>query len=165
MYTVADIMTRDPVVLAAGDDLTLAEALFAFGRFRHLPVVEGGRLVGLVTQRDYLKAVGAEGPGAGRRIAARDVMTRKVLSVRPETSLRKALAVMVRKKYGCLPVVDEEDRVLGIVTEADATRFAARVIRDMETVQDTFLAALVAHSDGPLTADAPATRRRRVGPV
>lgn len=145
MYTVSDIMTRDPMVLAAGDDLTLAEALFAFGRFRHLPVVEDGRLVGLVTQRDYLKAVGSDGAGAGRRLAARDVMTRKILSVRPETPLRKAFSVMARKKYGCLPVVNEVGQVLGIITEGDATRFAARVIRDMETVQGTFLAALAAH--------------------
>jgi CBS domain-containing membrane protein len=146
MYTVADVMTRDPVLLAPGDDLALARTLFAFGRFRHLPVVEGGRLIGLVSQRDYLKAIGPEGAGAARRLAARDVMTAKVASVRPETPLRKAFAVMVRKKYGCLPVVNEAGQVVGIVTEADATRFAARVIRDMENVQGSFLTALVAHT-------------------
>ena len=61
MYTVSDIMTKDPIALDASDDLALANVIFHFGRLRHLPVVRAGKPVGLVSHRDYLRAVGSNG--------------------------------------------------------------------------------------------------------
>ena len=50
----------------------------------------------------------------------------------PATPLAKALRLMVRKKYGCLPVVDKKGKLVGIVTETDATRLAARLVRELD---------------------------------
>lgn len=135
MYTVADIMTRDPVALDAADDLALANAIFQFGRFRHLPVMRGGKLAGLLSHRDYLRGL-ARANRTGEAVLARDVMSSPVERVKPDTSLARALRLMVRKKYGCLPVVDERRRLVGIVTETDATRLAARLVRDLDEVMD-----------------------------
>jgi len=135
MYTVSDIMTKNPVALDAQDDLALANVIFHFGSFRHLPVVRASKPIGLVSQRDYLRAMARPVPG-GESTLAGDVMTHPVLKVRPETPLAQALRLMVRKKYGCLPVVDVRGRLVGIVTETDATRFAARMVRDLDQVTE-----------------------------
>jgi len=133
MYTVSDIMTKNPVALDTHDDLALANVLFHFGRFRHLPVVTSGKPIGLVSQRDYLRAMARADRGGDSTLAG-DVMTHPVEQVKPETPLHQALRLMVRKKYGCLPVVDVRGRLVGIVTETDATRLAARLVRDLDAV-------------------------------
>jgi len=128
MYTVSDIMTKDPIALDASDNLALANVIFHFGRLRHLPVVRAGKPIGLVSHRDYLRALsqGNETTLAGQ------VMTKPVERVSPETPLSKALRLMLRKKYGCLPVVNGKGRLVGIVTETDATRLAERLVRDLD---------------------------------
>jgi len=135
MFTVNDIMTREVVTLKPGDDLILAENIFFLGRLRHLPVVSGKKLVGLVSHRDYLRALARHGDQKGRTQLAGEVMTKRLTTVRPETSLRKALGLMMRNKYGCLPVVDSKDTLVGILTETDATRFAARTIRELDRIE------------------------------
>jgi len=107
--------------------------IFHFGNFHHLPVVKAGKPVGLVSQRDYLRVL-AEPARSGEATLAGEVMTRPVERVRPETPLRRALRLMIRKKYGCLPVVDARGLLVGIVTETDATRLAERLVRDLDAV-------------------------------
>ncbi len=136
MYKVADLMTRELVTLEETDDLGLAEALVDLVRVRHLPVVHGGRLVGLVTHRDLLRAL-AE--GKNRRVTAADVMRREVRTVTPHTPLREAGEAMLDYKIGCLPVV-EDGKLVGIVTEADLVKFALEVITDFDTAADDFAA-------------------------
>lgn len=142
MYTVQDVMTREVVTLVEEDDLGLADNIMHFGRFRHLPVVREGKVVGLVTQRDYLRALAERGPSRTQTVLARDVMTRDVHSVRPDSNLRGALQLMLRHKYGCLPVVTRRGELVGILTESDATRFAARMVADLEQVERTMARAV-----------------------
>ena len=131
MYKVSDIMTKKPVALDESDDLALANVIFHFGRFRHLPVLRGEKVVGLLSQRDYLRAM-ARADRSGEATLAGDVMSRPVERVLPSTPLLRALRLMIRKKYGCLPVVNGRGALVGIVTETDATRFAARLVRDLD---------------------------------
>ena len=134
MITVADFMSRELVTVKEDDDLALAESILRLGGIRHLPVVRQGKLMGLVTQRDLLRSGASGGSPAARAIAARDIMTREVTTVGPETSLAHAAHLMLRHKYGCLPVCGPEGTLLGIITESDFVRFAADVVQDLDLV-------------------------------
>ena len=130
--TVRDIMSHR--VEAAAPDETVLDARDRLrdGRFRHLPVVEGGRLVGVVSDRDVLRAAGPSlgatefdddvGPGTDR--ALREVMTRDVVTADPTMSVEEAADLLLRHDVSALPVLDE-GRLVGIVTTADVLRLAA----------------------------------------
>ena len=135
MISVADFMTKDLVTVRESDDLALAESLLKLGGIRHLPVVRERKLVGLLTHRDVLRS-GHSGKPAARALPVSDVMTRAPTSVRPATGLAQAARLMLERKYGCLPVCEDDGTLVGIVTEADFVRFAADVVRDLDLVSD-----------------------------
>jgi CBS domain-containing protein len=135
MISVADFMSRDLVTVRESDDLALAESLLRLGGIRHLPVVRDRKLVGLVTQRDLLRSGEAGGPGA-RTLQVAQIMTRELTSTRPSTPLSQAARLMLERKYGCLPVCEDDGTLVGIVTEADFVRFAADVARDLDLVAE-----------------------------
>ncbi|HSN15474.1 MAG TPA: CBS domain-containing protein, partial [Anaeromyxobacteraceae bacterium] len=64
------------------------------------------------------------------------VMTKEPTSVRPATALSNAARLMLERKFGCLPVCDQDGTLVGIVTEADFVRFAADVVRDLDLVAE-----------------------------
>lgn len=120
-------MTPEVTTLHRNDMLSLAEQLMNLGRIRHLPVVdEDGQLVGIVSQRDLfhsglLRALGHGKHAAGRvrdLLPVKEVMATDVITTRPDASLKEAALLMVEKKIGCLPVVDN-GRLVGILTESD----------------------------------------------
>jgi CBS domain-containing protein len=135
MIKVADFMTRELVTVKETDDLALAESILRLGGIRHLPVVRERKLVGLVTQRDLLRS-GASGRPTARAVLARDIMTRTPTTVGPDSSLAHAAHVMLKHKYGCLPVCEEDGTLVGIITESDFVRFAADVVQDLDLVQE-----------------------------
>ncbi len=124
---VRDLMTRDVVTLNAQADLELAEDLMTALRIRHLPVVSGSRLVGLVTHRDLLRAslstlAGHDAVSETKMklaVPVSHIMRHNVATCGPEDDLREIIATMRRHRYGCMPVVDPEGDLVGIVTEAD----------------------------------------------
>jgi CBS domain-containing protein len=110
---VRHLMTPHPITLEPQQALDDAERIMRSERIRHLPVVSAeGAIVGLLTQRDLLRA--RSSPGA--RLA--DAMTKAVRTIGPDTPALAAAQLMLDQKFGCLPVV-EGDRLVGIVTEAD----------------------------------------------
>jgi CBS domain-containing membrane protein len=135
MISVADFMTKDLVTVRESDDLALAESLLRLGGIRHLPVVNGGRLVGLLTHRDVLRS-GQSGRPSARTLLVSEIMTRELTTVRPGMGLSQAARLMLERKFGCLPVCDEQGRLVGIVTEADFVRFAADMVRDLDLVAE-----------------------------
>jgi len=137
---VADIMTRHVVTLNEEDDLVdINENMETLG-LRHLPVVDDGRLVGIVSHRDILRvSAGALEPGAAQRDAimkertfVEDVMTRDVVSVSPDASVEEAAQLLLRHKFGCLPVVSPDGKLVGIVTEHDFVRLLVDMIKAKE---------------------------------
>ena len=135
MISVSDFMTKDLVTVRESDDLALAESLLKLGGIRHLPVVRERKLVGLLTHRDVLRS-GHWGKPAARELPVADVMTRTPTSVRPATGLAQAARLMLERKFGCLPVCEDDGTLVGIVTEADFVRFAADVVRDLDLMAD-----------------------------
>jgi CBS domain-containing membrane protein len=133
--TVGDIMTREVVTLAEDDTLADARRCMERGRVRHLPVVRGSTLVGLLTHRDLLAASFSVFAQTSRReehqlfaqVPVRELM-REAYAVAPGTRVREAARVMLDNQYGCLPVVDDAGNLLGIVTEADYLRLAVRML-------------------------------------
>jgi len=134
MIKVGDFMTRELVTVKETDDLALAESILRLGGIRHLPVVRESHLAGLITHRDLLRA-GVPG-SAARGVLARDIMTKGPKSVAPDSSLADAARLMLRHKYGCLPVCERDGTLVGIVTESDFVRFAADVVQDLDMVQE-----------------------------
>ncbi len=128
-------MTRDVVTLAEDDTLADARTCMEQGRIRHIPVVRGAKLVGLITHRDILAASFSVFAQVSRakehrvfaQIPVRELM-REAYAVPPGTRVRDAAKVMLDNQYGCLPVVDEGGNLLGIVTEADFLKLAVKML-------------------------------------
>ena len=131
MLLVRDSMTRE--VVTVGPETTAAEALALCREkgIRHLPVLEGGRLVGMISDRDLRSATPALGDPdraqALERIRVADEMAKEVATVRPEDPIEEAAIEMYERKIGCLPVVDDDDLV-GIVTSSDVMRAFVRLV-------------------------------------
>jgi len=124
-----ELMTPRPVV--AQPDAPVREVWRAMldRRFRHMPIVDGeGRLCGLVSQRDLLLAASGGGPEAlGRdETPVAERMHTAVDTVHAEGCTAEAARHMLRTKRSSLPVVDEGGHLVGILTEADFVRAAAR---------------------------------------
>jgi CBS domain-containing membrane protein len=135
--TVSDIMTQKVITLFEEDNLVGVEKGMSHFRFRHLPVVDSGKLVGLVTHRDLLRVAASSLELGGAQKTARlnesvfvrDVMQRNVVTVRADTPLAEAGQRMWDQKIGCLPVVAEDQTLIGIVTEADFLKLALSLLK------------------------------------
>lgn len=139
---VREVMTAEVVTLDAGDHLDLAHDIMTLGRIRHMPVLRHGRLVGLVSQRDLFRAAVSSvldfRPAAERqwlaKIRVEEVMAREVLVAEPEWPIQRAVDLMVEKKIGCLPVLDD-GRLIGMLSETDCLRLLSRVLPDVGSRQ------------------------------
>jgi CBS domain-containing membrane protein len=134
---VAELMSTDLVTLTEDETLAHAQRCMARGRIRHLPVVRDGRLVGLVTHRDLLAAsfsIFAEVERNEQRrifdtVRVVEAMHRDVVTVSPDLRVAQAARILLENKYGCLPVIDADNLLLGIVTEADFLRLTVRLLQ------------------------------------
>jgi CBS domain-containing protein len=132
--TVARIMRTAPQTIDRNETLELADQLVARSHIRHLPVLDGERLVGVLSQRDLMQAALSRALGYGsvgrervlRSIPVKEVMSEPVVTVESDTAIRDAARLMVSQKIGCLPVV-EDGRLVGLVTEGDVVRHAYAV--------------------------------------
>lgn len=129
---VSEIMQTELATLAPDERLDLADDVMALGRVRHMPVLQDGRVVGLVSQRDLLAASltkvlefePQQRRAFMRSVQVEEVMTRDVVSTSPETTLAEAARRMLERRIGCLPVVTEDGTLIGLVTEVDLLRAA-----------------------------------------
>jgi len=133
---VRDIMSTEVITLIEDETLAHAKSCMDRGRIRHLPVLRDRKLVGLVTHRDLLAAsfsIFAEVEPAGQRrvfvtVPVVEVMHRDVIAVGPDATVADAAHTLLDNKWGCLPVVNDEGDLLGIVTEADFLRLTVRLL-------------------------------------
>jgi acetoin utilization protein AcuB len=141
---VKDLMRTHIVTLHFTDTLNVAEDIMNMGRIRHLPVLDGGnRVVGIVTQRDLYKASISSVLGFDRarehewlgKVKVQDIMTTTVTMIGAEAGVVEAVDKMVTEKIGCLPVVDEQGKLMGLLTETDCLR-CFRDLLKMGTFKD-----------------------------
>jgi CBS domain-containing protein len=129
MLHVRDLMQREVTTLDADDTLDLADDIMRLGRVRHFPIVSGGVLVGVLSQRDLFRAAASSllqlhwesSRAVLAAVPVKAVMSTDVHAIGPDRPLRDAVAMMLREKIGCLPVV-EDGRLVGLVSESDALR-------------------------------------------
>ena len=134
-YRVRDFMTSPATILSQDARLLEAAILLRSTGIRHLPVVDGERLVGIVTDRDIQRCAPSLLVGTTQEeynavfqdTPLSQVMMREPLFVSPETLLSQAAALLVEYKYGCLPVV-EEGRVVGMLTVIDMLTVFRRIL-------------------------------------
>lgn len=124
---VAERMRTAVVLVRPSDSVRAAWGLLREHRIRHLPVVEDGRLVGIVTDRDirlvFPSAVTADDKeqdpfDALEKVSVGQIMTKRVFTVTPETSIAVAARVLLERRIGGLPVV-QGDLLVGIITKTD----------------------------------------------
>jgi len=129
--TVKELMTTRVSTLGSGDTLDIADGIMCLGRIRHLPVVEGTAVVGVVSQRDLFRSALGAALAFGdrdpqrlmRSLDVRDVMSAPAVTIDPGAAVPEAARTMLEKKIGCLPVV-EAGKLVGILTETDVLRYA-----------------------------------------
>lgn len=126
-------MTPNPITVRPGTTLRKAQELLHVHHIRHLPVVQGKQLVGIITDRDLRQLLPsslappdevARFQVVTAQVKVSEVMTRQVLSVTPDTRTRKAARLMVERRLGCLPVL-RGSTLVGIITTIDLLRAMA----------------------------------------
>ena len=134
---VIDVMTKEPLTIAPGETIGQADELMSENNIRQIPVVNGRDLVGIVTDRDirsFLSSSLLGDPEARERVlraTVRDVMTTAPIFVSPNDDLEEAVELLIEEKIGGIPVVDEAEGLVGIVTYIDLLRcFLNRIQED-----------------------------------
>jgi CBS domain-containing protein len=130
MMKVKNIMTTEVVTLKVNEELSLASDIMTLARIRHLPVVEGDHLVGIISQRDLFKASLAsvmshdyrETRDHLKKITIKEVMAKDIVTIGPDAEIHEAGHIMLEKKIGCLPVV-QNGNLVGMLTETDILQF------------------------------------------
>lgn len=133
------LMTKQPFTLAPNNLARDAITLMQEKEVRHIPIVDpfSGRLEGLVTEADILRNV-LHGKTLTKEeryhatldmmLPLKEVMVRAVLTLPPEATVAEAVTLFLRHKIRCAPVVDDQERLLGIVTETDLMRLMEHMV-------------------------------------
>lgn len=131
---VRDWMTPHPISVDPKTSLPDAHRLMKDSRIRRLPVVDHGRLVGIVTLGDVREAEPSDATSLSiyeihyllSKLSIDRIMTRDPLTIAPDATIRQAARLMLDNKIGGLPVVDAQGALVGIITESDIFRIFAQ---------------------------------------
>jgi acetoin utilization protein AcuB len=138
---IKDVMTEDPITIEADTLVIDAQKVMKERNIRRLCVLKKGKLVGMVTNHDLLKASPSPATSLSvweinylwGKMKVSDVMTKDPVTVSSDTAFEDALALGQAKKIGSFPVVDN-GRLVGIATESDIVRLVSRVLGFKEAV-------------------------------
>lgn len=137
---VMDRMRSSPITIERNDTLDHALKTLELWKIRHLPVVEGDRLVGIVSDRDLKKAAPSpfdcatveEYRTLTSAVTVKEVMSKEVVTISPYCPIEEAAARMFQQKIGALPVV-KDGRIVGILTETDVLGMLAEMMGATQT--------------------------------
>ncbi len=128
-------MKKDLITITKDDRMTTAKKILREKNIRHLPVVDGKKLVGLVSNMDIRKAEASPATSLEIRelhylldkLTVGEIMTRNVITISPDISVEEATTLLHDNKIGCLPVV-EDGNLVGILTENDVMEILIEVM-------------------------------------
>ena len=129
---ITDVMTPNPKTVKPDDDLQAVATIMRDEDAGSVPVVEDGRVVGMVTDRDIVIRAVADGDFD---CTVEDICSDEVICIRPEMSTADAAELMSEHQIRRLPVVDDDDRLLGIVSLGDLAVKEGRDTRSGETLE------------------------------
>jgi CBS domain-containing protein len=114
-----DVMTTNPTTVEPGTSLKEAAQLMKSDDVGALPLIDGGRLVGMITDRDIAIRAVAEGK---LDAVVGDIASKDIVSIDPEQSLEEAARLMAKHQIRRLPVCEEDGRLVGIIAQADVAQ-------------------------------------------
>ena len=131
-------MTRNVVTIDPDTSLPEAHKLMTDNGIRRLPVIKKGRLIGIVTRGDVREAEPSEATTLSiweinyllSRLRIEKIMSRNPITISPEATIGQVARIMMEKKISGLPVVDDSNSVIGIITESDIFRM---VVQEWDT--------------------------------
>ncbi|MEO9513809.1 MAG: CBS domain-containing protein [Flavobacteriaceae bacterium] len=132
---VSEIMTKDLVTLTTKDDLVTAEEVFKEHKIRHIPIVEGSAIIGILSYTDLLRISFADAVDDHEQtvdtmvynmFTLSQVMVRDVISVPSNTTIRQVAQFLAQKEFHALPIVDN-GKLVGIVTTTDLIKYLLRL--------------------------------------
>jgi CBS domain-containing protein len=133
-----EVMTKTPVCCQPNDMVAKAAQLMKLENIGSIPVIENEqtqKLVGIVTDRDLALKIVAEGLDA-KSTKVEAVMTRKVVTCRAEDDMQKALDAMSEHQLRRIPIVDNDNKILGIISQADVATRVNQPEKTAEVVKD-----------------------------
>lgn len=128
---VSTIMTKNIIKLTISDDLTKAESLFKHHKIRHIPVVNGVTIIGMLSYTDLLRISFADAIDENEEdvdttvynmFTVEQVMAKKLITISPETTIREAAEILANNEFHALPVC-EGHLLVGIVTTTDLIKY------------------------------------------
>jgi CBS domain-containing membrane protein len=128
---VSAIMTKNIIKLTISDDLTKAESLFKHHKIRHIPVVSGTTIIGMLSYTDLLRISFADAIDDDEEVVdttvynmftVEQVMAKKLITISPETTIKEAAEILASNEFHALPVC-EGSLLVGIVTTTDLIKY------------------------------------------
>ena len=118
---IKDVMTSDPRTIDADKSVAYAAKMMRDEDVGLAPVVEGDKLIGMLTDRDIAIRVVAEGKNP-EQVTVREVASQQVVTIDPQQDLDEALRIMAKHQVRRLAVVEEDGKLVGVVAQADVAR-------------------------------------------
>lgn len=126
---ISKIMTRDPIAVHTGQSVHDVQKLMIENRFHHVPVVSGKKLIGMISATDLARATYEYADGGHSQAVLdgtrtiKDVMQGGLITIRESDTVKTAAETLAKDWFHSLPVVDDEDNLVGIVTTTDLLNY------------------------------------------
>jgi CBS domain-containing protein len=128
--TVEDFMSTAVITMKESDTLSAAQIEMRMADIRHLPVVDAkGHVVGVLSDRDILRNLTKID---GKPTPVAQIMSHTVRTVPPSLPAAEAATLLLEHRFGCLPVVGDDQQVVGIITDTDFLKIAEQALRGVD---------------------------------
>ena len=136
---VKDVMTPNPITIDPNQPVLEALLVMYQRDIRRLPVMEGGKLVGIISDRDIKQTMGRPalvsrqaGEEPELKLSIGDVMTRNLITVSQDDDLKDAIELLIENKISGLPVVDQDQKLVGVISAIDVLRYCLDLLDRFE---------------------------------